>query len=68
MSDLRWWKLFAPSPATTKLALILATVFALCWLFLAYGRAELLERIVCGVIGGVAVAGYREWTRVRASA
>ena len=63
-NDLRWWRLFFQSFfALARLALAGAALIAVCWLFLAYGQAALIEKVLWaagGVLaGGAGVIGYQ---------
>ncbi len=45
---------FAPSGRTTQLSLVLLTVIGISWLFLHYGKSELIEKVLLVSLGGLA--------------
>ena len=57
--DFRYWKLLLPSQKTTHLALVLAAVVGTSWLFLAYGQALLVEKVLWAMTGAAGLFSYQ---------
>jgi len=50
-------KFFAPSSKTVQLVLLSFTVLSICWLFLHYGKSELIEKVLIASLGCIAGGG-----------